>query len=148
MLQNPQECGHGYGEGLPKGMIDWHFVANDVIDFAWADDFVLNRQMEADRCSFIRRRTPATAHGTNCQPSWPAPCNSIRTTTGTYPGAVHGDRRRDGSMEYPMCTLVQDTTCAALSATAHGNARLVQGLLATNESLHEWMDEGTILDRI
>ncbi|MGB0171682.1 MAG: M1 family peptidase, partial [Flavobacteriales bacterium] len=40
VLQNPEDCGHGYSDAPTpsEGMIDWHFVAEDVIDFAWAAD--------------------------------------------------------------------------------------------------------------
>ena len=42
-LQNPNEIGHGYektGTALkrPSGNLAWHFIAKDVIDFAWAAD--------------------------------------------------------------------------------------------------------------
>jgi hypothetical protein len=51
----------------------------------------------------------------------------------------------DGGMEYPMCTLVRGNRSlrSLVGVTAHEMAHAwFQGLLATNESLHEWMDEG------
>ena len=51
----------------------------------------------------------------------------------------------DGGMEYPMCTLVRGNRNlrSLVGVTAHEMAHAwFQGLLATNESLHEWMDEG------
>ena len=48
-------------------------------------------------------------------------------------------------MEYPMCTLVRGNRNlrSLVGVTAHEMAHAwFQGLLATNESLHEWMDEG------
>ncbi|HAC24444.1 MAG TPA: peptidase M1, partial [Cytophagales bacterium] len=43
VLQNPQHIGHGYEKPgtkvtRPAGDLTWHFIARDVIDFAWAAD--------------------------------------------------------------------------------------------------------------
>ena len=42
-LQNPDKIGHGYEKPgtvvtQPLGELSWHFIAKDVIDFAWAAD--------------------------------------------------------------------------------------------------------------
>jgi len=42
-LQNPDKVGHGYENAgttvkQPEGELLWHFIAKDVIDFAWAAD--------------------------------------------------------------------------------------------------------------
>jgi hypothetical protein len=51
----------------------------------------------------------------------------------------------DGGMEYPMCTLItgERSVGSLLGVTAHEAAHSwFQGVLATNESLYPWMDEG------
>ena len=152
VLQNPEDCGHGYSEGATpsKGMIDWHFVAEDVIDFAWAadPDFVHKTlQMEdGPLLHFIHQAD--TSYG-----AWEdLPAIAARAMqyysdhVGTYPWpqytVIEGG---DGGMEYPMCTLVRGNRNlrSLVGVTAHEMAHAwFQGLLATNESLHEWMDEG------
>ena len=51
----------------------------------------------------------------------------------------------DGGMEYAMCTLITGNRNfnSLVGVTAHEMAHTwFQFLLATNESKHEWMDEG------
>ena len=51
----------------------------------------------------------------------------------------------DGGMEYPMCTLISagGSFKGLVSVTVHESIHSwFQGLLATNESKYEWMDEG------
>ena len=152
VLQNPDDCGHGYGDGPTpsEGMIDWHFIAEDVIDFAWAadPDFVHKTlQMEdGPLLHFIHQAD--TSYG-----AWEElPAITARAMqyysdhVGTYPWpqytVIEGG---DGGMEYPMCTLIRGNRNlrSLVGVTAHELAHAwFQGLLATNESLHEWMDEG------
>ena len=154
LLKNPNACGHGYeaeGETVEYGaMIHWHFIAKDVHDFAWAaDPDFLHSTRTMDNGTdlhFIYQND--TSYG-----AWeelPAICERIFTYynahIGEYPYAqytvIEGG---DGGMEYPMCTLVRGNRnlMSLVGVTAHEAAHAwFQGVLATNESLHEWMDEG------
>ena len=130
-------------------MIDWHFVAEDVIDFAWAadPDFV-HKTLEMEggpTLHFIHQAD--TSYG-----AWEElPAIAARAMqyygehVGPYPWeqytVIEGG---DGGMEYPMCTLVR----------GNRNLRSLVGSLPTRwptpgsracwrpTSLHEWMDEG------
>ena len=151
-LENPEECGHGYGDGPTpsEGMIDWHFVAADVHDFAWAadPDFVHDVLDMEDGPTLHFIYQADTAYG-----AWKElPAITERAVryysehVGTYPWpqytVIEGG---DGGMEYPMCTLVRGNRNlrSLVGVTAHELAHAwFQGMLATNESLHEWMDEG------
>lgn len=161
-LQNPQEIGYGYelpGQLVkrPTGeKLTWHFMAPQVHDFMWAaDPDYIHRTLK------IRDSIPAT----KTSPALPAltlhllykPTNEkaenwekilpdaaralpfIEKHFGIYPykqySFVHGG---DGGMEYPMSTLLIGPG-AWLHEWMHN---WYQGLLATNESLYAWMDEG------
>jgi len=152
VLQNPDDCGHGYGEAAAptEGTIDWHFVAEDVHDFAWAadPDFVHDVLEAADGTEMHFIRQADTSYG-----AWEElPAIAERALlyysehVGPYPWpqytVIEGG---DGGMEYPMCTLVRGNRKlrSLVGVTAHEMAHAwFQGILATNESLHEWMDEG------
>lgn len=152
VLQNPEECGHGYSDASTptSGNIDWHFVAEDVHDFAWAadPDFV-HKVLELESGTTLHFIHQAdTSYG-----AWEElPAIAGRALeyysehVGAYPWpqytVIEGG---DGGMEYPMCTLVRGNRNlrSLVGVTAHEMAHAwFQGMLATNESLHEWMDEG------
>ena len=152
VLQNPEDCGHGYGDGPTpsEGMIDWHFVAEDVIDFAWAadPDFVHKTlQMEdGPLLHFIHQADTSYGAWEELPEIAARAMQYYSDHVGTYPWpqytVIEGG---DGGMEYPMCTLVRGNRNlrSLVGVTAHEMAHAwFQGLLATNESLHEWMDEG------
>jgi hypothetical protein len=161
-LQNPQQIGYGYEQpgqvvNRPTGeKLTWHFVAPQVHDFMWAaDPEYIHRTLK------IRDSIPAT----KTSPALPAltlhllykPTNEkaenwekiltdaaralpfIEKHFGIYPykqySFIHGG---DGGMEYPMSTLLIGPG-AWLHEWMHN---WYQGLLATNESLYPWMDEG------
>jgi hypothetical protein len=154
VLQNPGHCGHGYEESgdniSEKAMIDWHFQAQDVHDFAWAadPDFLHARRTMDNGTELHFIYQADTAYG-----AWedlPAITDRIFTYynahVGRYPYAqytvIEGG---DGGMEYPMCTLVRGNRnlMSLVGVTAHEAAHAwFQGVLATNEALHCWMDEG------
>ncbi len=152
VLQNPEECGHGYGDGPTpsEGMIDWHFEAENVIDFAWAadPDFVHKTlQMEDGPLLHFIHQADTTYGAWDELPEIAARAMQYYSDhVGSYPWpqytVIEGG---DGGMEYPMCTLVRGNRNlrSLVGVTAHEMAHAwFQGLLATNESLHEWMDEG------
>ena len=152
VLQNPEDCGHGYSDSATptKGMIDWHFVAEDVIDFAWAadPDFVHKTlQMEDGPLLHFIHQADTSYGAWDELPAIAARAMQFYSDhVGTYPWpqytVIEGG---DGGMEYPMCTLVRGNRNlrSLVGVTAHEMAHAwFQGLLATNESLHEWMDEG------
>ena len=152
VLQNPEDCGHGYSDSATptEGMIDWHFVAEDVIDFAWAadPDFVHKTlQMEDGPLLHFIHQADTSYGAWDELPAIAARAMQFYSDhVGTYPWpqytVIEGG---DGGMEYPMCTLVRGNRNlrSLVGVTAHEMAHAwFQGLLATNESLHEWMDEG------
>jgi hypothetical protein len=158
-LQNPQEIGHNYADKskplqLPDSdKLSWHFKAPNVHDFTWAADkdynhdvvlmtngiklhFLYKKDMEAQ---FLR-------NWKDLQPKTVELMDYFSANVGQYPykqySVIQGG---DGGMEYAMCTLItgQRKFGSLFGVTAHEMAHTwFQFLLATNESLHPWMDEG------
>jgi len=161
-LQNPQQIGYGYE--LPGQIVErpagekltWHFVAPQVHDFMWAADPEYIHRTLKIRDSIPATKTssaiPAlTLHllykATNEKAeNWEKILSDaaralpfIEKHFGRYPykqySFIHGG---DGGMEYPMSTLLIGPG-AWLHEWMHN---WYQGVLATNESLYAWMDEG------
>jgi len=156
-LQNPNQIGHGYeDEGVkvpePKGnTLTWHFVAPKVHDFMWAAD----NKYAHDK---IQMPNGITVHhfyipGEKTSENWeklkeftPKAITFLSERFGQYPykqfSVVQGG---DGGMEYAMSTLVtgERSLASLVGVMAHELAHSwFHGVLASNESLYPWMDEG------
>ena len=157
-LQNASEVGHGYEEaGAPvrqkvkNGKLTWHFVAPNVMDFTWAadPDFIHDKlAMEnGPMLHFLYKNNPDIKENwKNLQPKTAETFNFFNKNIGEYPyeqySVIQGG---DGGMEYPMCTLItgERSFGSLVGVTVHEVAHSwFQHALATNESKHEWMDEG------
>ncbi len=156
-LQNPQEIGYGYEkEGTkvnrPKGnKLSWHFVAPQVHDFAWAADpeFIHDKRMAKDGTElhfFYKNKPEIRENWKNLQPKTEELLLFFNEHIGPYPwdqySVIQGG---DGGMEYAMATLItgERNFGSLVGVTAHEMAHAwFQHLMATNESKHEWMDEG------
>ena len=156
-LQNPNEIGYGYETGKvkrPKGKtLTWHFYAPNVHDFTWAadPDFVhdVYPMDQGPTLHFLYKKDlepKYLEHWKNLQPKTVGLMQYFNTYVGDYPykqySVIQGG---DGGMEYGMCTLItgQRKFSSLVGVTAHELAHSwFQFVLATNESKHEWMDEG------
>ena len=161
-LQNPQQVGYGYEKpgsivNRPAGdKLSWHFVAPQVHDFMWAaDPEFIHRSLQVRDSIPATKNSPAksalTLHlfykPTNAKAEqWEKILVDAKEVLpfleqhfGAYPykqySFVHGG---DGGMEYPMSTLLIGPG-AWLHEWMHS---WYQCVLATNESLYGWMDEG------
>lgn len=151
-LVNADEIGHGYSSAQPKkDKLSWHFQAKKVLDFTWAADPDYQHETaqvpNGPMLHFFYQKNEKT------EKTWPQLKDiTVKTfqylskTFGPYPydrySVIQGG---DGGMEYSMCTLI----------LGEGNLRGLSGLmmhevshtwfemlLATNEILYAWMDEG------
>ena len=156
-LQNPQEIGHGYeapGTKVkkPKGKtLTWHFKAPMVHDFMWAADpeYVHDTlQMEdGPTLHFLYKNDEKYADTWKAvQPLTEKAMRFFNKNIGEYPydqySVIQGG---DGGMEYAMATLITggDKPGSVIGTMIHELAHSwFQHVLATNESKHEWMDEG------
>ncbi|MGX5820442.1 M1 family metallopeptidase [Chitinophaga lutea] len=155
-LQNPNTIGYGYeapGTRVtrPAGnTLTWHFVAPNVHDFVWAADPEykhITKKVDDFTAHFFYRENDTT------RTTWPqlaemipAAYAYIREHYGPYPYKQYSFiQGGDGGMEYPMATLIMGNGKmnglygVAIHEWMHS---WYQGMLATNESLYPWMDEG------
>lgn len=156
-IQNPQEVGAGYedkakGVKLPTGpKKSWHFMANDVHDFAWAADPDYNHDLQqvpnGPLVHFFYQSDDSFNNWKQLQPFMVKFFQLMEPRFGKYPYAnfsfVQGG---DGGMEYPMMTLVTSSggkleglIGVCLHEAIHN---WYYGVLGTNEGKYAWMDEG------
>lgn len=154
-LQNRNEVGHGYedkGTIVPeKEKLTWHFYAPRVHDFMWAAD----RNYAVEKASvpngptlyFVYQTDSAYAEKWKKLPPYMIQFFQIMEKKfGKYPYNVFSFiQGGDGGMEYPMATLVTSSGSfeGLVSVCVHEAAHnWFYGVLATNEALYPWMDEG------
>ena len=156
-LQNPQEIGHGYetpGTKVKKQKgktMTWHFKAPMVHDFMWAaDPDYLHDTLQVENgptLHFLYKNNPEIIENwKKLQPKTAEMMQFFSKNIGSYPykqySVIQGG---DGGMEYAMSTLItgERKFGSLVGVTAHEMAHSwFQHILATNESKHEWMDEG------
>ena len=130
---------------------DWHFSAANVIDFAWvADtDFVTESVAVDNKLTMNFLHTPNDEYD---KPWTELPRFAVEAMrffndfVGRYPYPQYTVAQGgDGGMEYPMMTLVRGNRSlpSLVGVTVHEMAHSwFQAVVATNEALYEWMDEG------
>ena len=154
-LQNPNEIGYGYETGTVKrpagDKLTWHFKAPNVHDFTWAadPDYVHDTFKGPNDVTlhFLYKNDPEIKDNwKELQQKTSEMMVYYNEYIGEYPykqySVIQGG---DGGMEYAMCTLITGKRSfgSLVGVTAHELAHTwFQFLLATNESKHEWMDEG------
>jgi hypothetical protein len=157
-LQNKNEIGHGYQDTdievkHPKKTktLTWHFVAPMVHDFAWGADnnFIHDKIIGENGVElhfFYKNDKEIIENWKALQPKTAELLSFFNKNIGQYPykqySVIQGG---DGGMEYAMCTLItgKRSLPSLVGVTAHEMAHSwFQHILATNESKHEWMDEG------
>lgn len=154
-LQNPEEIGHGYTQEpvrqkVKKGNLTWHFKAPNVHDFVWAadPDYVhTTAQVPNGPLLHFFYQEDTLAENWEHLPEYTVRAFQFMSEHyGKYPyeqySVIQGG---DGGMEYPMATLITGSRSfgSLVGVTAHELAHSwYQMVLASNESLYPWMDEG------
>lgn len=157
-LQNKNEIGHGYQDAgvevvYPKKTknLTWHFYAPNVHDFAWgADDEFIHDMIlgpnDVELHFLYKNKKDNLENWKKLQPKTAELLAFFNENVGQYPykqySVIQGG---DGGMEYGMCTLITGNRAfgSLVGVTAHELAHSwFQFVLATNETKHEWMDEG------
>lgn len=156
-LQNPEEIGHGYTQEKIKktkgDKLTWHFLAPNVHDFTWAADPNYTHDTlevpDGPLLHFFYKNTMSKENldnWKNVQSKTVELMQYYSSNVGMYPynqySVIQGG---DGGMEYAMCTLItgEGSFNSLFGVIAHEMAHTwFQFLLASNESKHEWMDEG------
>lgn len=157
-LINKNDIGHGYQDPGVKvesnkksKTLTWHFVAKNVLDFTWGADpnFIHDIYPGPNglKLHFLYKNDPKIAENwKKLQPITAKLFEFFNSNLGQYPyeqySIIQGG---DGGMEYSMCTLITGgrDLPSLIGVTAHEVAHSwFQHALATNETKHEWMDEG------
>ncbi len=154
-LQNADKIGRGYSDRKKakskKGKITWHYVAPNVHDFTWAadTDYIHDTYPGPNDVTlhfFYKNNPEIIENWKKLQPLTAELMTYFNEKIGPYPykqySVVHGG---DGGMEYAMLTLITGNRKfgSLVGVTAHELAHSwFQHVLATNETKHEWMDEG------
>lgn len=156
VLQNADKIGHGYEStgakvNRPSGDLTWHFVAKNVIDFAFAADpeYVHETAQVPNGPMlhfFYQPGEKTTANWKELKNYSVKHFEFMNKTFGKYPYETYSIiQGGDGGMEYPMCTLItgERSIGSLVGVMAHEVSHSwYQGVLASNEALYPWMDEG------
>jgi len=130
----------------------WNFIAPKVHDFTWAadPDYIHDTYDGPNgvKLNFYYKNDPEIiSNWKKLQPITAQLMEFFNENIGVYPynqySVVQGG---DGGMEYSMLTLINSGKefVPLVSVTSHELAHAwFQGVLATNEMKHEWMDEGS-----
>ncbi len=153
-LQNADEIGHGYSEeeiDVQGDTHTWHFVAPKVHDFTWAADpeYIHDVRIAEDGTElhfFYKDNEEIKENWKRLQSKTEELLLFFNEKIGPYPWDQYTVAQGgDGGMEYAMLTLItgERSFQSLVGVTAHEMAHAwFQHLMATNESKHEWMDEG------
>ncbi len=152
VLQNPDEIGHGYSDTdvqhAAGSRLTWHFMADDVHDFAWAaDPDYMHDRVEVDGITYHLIYQADVAEGWEFMKRFvPQVIAELSANIGPYAypqfTVIQGG---DGGMEYPMLNLITGgrTANSLIGVTVHEAAHeWFYSMMANNESDYPWFDEG------
>jgi len=156
IVENPQKVGHGYQDSAKplkrpdRKKLTWHFKASKVHDFMWAADPDYAHDTahvpEGPVLHFLYQKDTLVDNWKKLQPKTVEAFQFMNKRFGEYPyqqySVIQGG---DGGMEYPMATLITGHRGfgSLFGVTAHELVHSwYQGVLATNENMYPWMDEG------
>jgi hypothetical protein len=155
-LQNADKVGHGYEKAgavlkRPEGDLTWQFVAKNVHDFAWTADPDYKHEIAQvpngpELHFFYQPGEKTTDNWTRMKEYAVKHFQFMNERFGKYPYDTYSILQGgDGGMEYPMATFItgERTFGSLVGVVAHEAAHAwYQGVLASNEALYPWMDEG------
>ncbi len=155
VLENALVIGKNYAGAEPAlssvdQKLNWHFVAKNVHDFAWAADrdykHDIKKLRNGTKIHFIYQADTLTENWEKVQDYTVKSFEFVNKHFGEYPYSdytiIQGG---DGGMEYPMATLITShgSFGGLVSVIVHESIHSwYQGMMATDESKYPWMDEG------
>lgn len=153
-LQNAEKIGYGYEKPgtkveRPAGDLTWHFKAKDVIDFAWAADPDYKHDIvqvpDGPAIHLFYQPGEKTNEGwSKLSEQSVKHFQFMNKFYGKYPYNTYSIiQGGDGGMEYPMCTMIIGERPGLAGLMAHEVSHSwFQAVLASNESMYAWFDEG------
>ena len=154
VLQNPTQIGKGYSSTNPVTKsgekLNWHFIAKNVHDFAWAADPDYKHDIKTlnngTKIHFFYQPDTLVENWEKCQDYTVQSFEYVNKHYGEYPYSDYSIiQGGDGGMEYPMATLITShgSFGGLVSVIVHESIHSwYQGMMATDESKYPWMDEG------
>ncbi|MEC5395691.1 M1 family metallopeptidase [Bergeyella sp. RCAD1439] len=155
VLQNPSEV-KGYTSGAQvktdsEGKATWHWTAKNLLDFAWAADRDYTVEeftvLDGPKIYYVYQKNEQTAFWEESKPYVARFFQIMNATFGRYEYPSYAFiQGGDGGMEYGMCTMIlgQGRSFKGLvGLMVHEGAHSwFQQMLASNESMRPWIDEG------
>ena len=153
-LQNMDEIGYGYGKVKSKekkGKITYKFLAENVHDFAWGADPDYTHEtyqiIDGPLLHFLYQPGEKTTENwQNLPRAMAAAYKWMSARYGKYPyDNYYFVQGGDGGMEYPQLTLItgERSYGSLVGVSIHEWMHSwYQMVLATNEALYPWIDEG------
>ena len=177
VIQNPNQVGFGYEQNASKintpagAKLTWHFIANNVHDFAWAADpdfkHLIRKTQEgitihvlykgtASQAAFENMSSNAKANYHNNFSEYAANWDKLWGYLADAAVIVYPYiKSHYGPYPYPQYSFIHGgdggmeyPNCTMINGPSIGTAfhewmhTWYQGMLGTNESLYPWMDEG------
>ena len=154
-LENPSEV-KGY-ETKPSikadksNKVTWRWTAKNMLDFAWAADrdytvesFVI---LDGPKVYFVYQKSDKTKYWSEAKPYVTKFFQLMNATYGRYVYPSYSFiQGGDGGMEYGMCTMILGEAKSLeglIGLMVHeGGHSWNQQIMAYNESVRPWMDEG------
>ena len=154
ILENPTEV-KGYDSNAKikaeKNKATWKWTAKNILDFAWSADrdYVVKSfdVPEGPKVFLVYQNNGKTKAWEEAQPYLTKYYQLMNSHFGKYVYPTYAFiQGGDGGMEYGMCTMILGEAKdikGLMGLMAHEGAHSwYQQMLATNESMRPWMDEG------
>ena len=154
-LENPTEV-KGYDSNASikqdiSNKVTWKWTAKNILDFAWAADRDYTVEsfpiLDGPKIFLVYQKSEKTKYWSEMKPYITKYYQLMNATFGRYKWPSYAFiQGGDGGMEYGMCTMIlgESTSLEGLSGLMfhEGAHSWFQQMLATNESVRPWMDEG------
>ncbi|MBO6201656.1 MAG: M1 family metallopeptidase, partial [Chryseobacterium sp.] len=154
-LENPTEV-KGYDSNSVikadiSNKVNWKWTAKNILDFAWAADRDYTVEsfpiLDGPKVFLVYQKSEKTKYWSEMKPYITKYYQLMNATFGRYKWPSYSFiQGGDGGMEYGMCTMIlgEATSLEGLSGLMfhEGAHSWFQQMLATNESVRPWMDEG------
>lgn len=154
-LENPTEV-KGYDSNATikqdiSNKVTWKWTAKNILDFAWAADRDYTVEsfpiLDGPKVFLVYQKSEKTKYWSEMKPYITKYYQLMNATFGRYKWPSYSFiQGGDGGMEYGMCTMIlgESTSLEGLSGLMfhEGAHSWFQQMLATNESVRPWMDEG------
>ena len=154
-LENPTEV-KGYTSNATikqdiSNKVTWKWTAKNILDFAWAADRDYTVEsfpiLDGPKVYLVYQKSEKTKYWEEAKPYITKYFQLMNATFGRYKWPSYSFiQGGEGGMEYGMCTMIlgEATTLEGLCGLMfhEGAHSWYQQMLATNESVRPWMDEG------